>query len=329
MGGTGGGRVLVTDDDAAIRRSLERGLRLNGFSVTLADGGHAALAAMHDAEPDVVVLDISMPDLSGIEVCRALRADGDDVPVLMLSALDEVSDRVAGLQAGGDDYLVKPFALQELVLRLHALLRRRPPAATDRVRAGALEMVPEAREAWLDGTPLRLTRREFELLDVFARNAGIVLTRDQLLDRVWGYDFDVRTDAVDTFVSYLRRKLEAGGRPRMLHTVRGVGFVLRPSGAVAPSGSAGLSGAPESSGSGGPSGSAASSGPAGPSGAAGPSGSVAPSGSAGPSGAAGPSGSVASSGAAGPSGSAEPFGLVAPPGSSGPSRAAEPGGGAP
>lgn len=231
MGETGGGRVLVTDDDAAIRRSLERGLRLNGFSVTLADGGHAALAAVRDGAPDVVVLDISMPDLSGIEVCRALRGDGNDVPVLMLSALDEVSDRVAGLQAGGDDYLVKPFALQELVLRLHALLRRRPPAATDRVRAGALEMAPEAREAWLDGTPLRLTRREFELLDMFARNAGIVLTRDQLLDRVWGYDFEVRTDAVDTFVSYLRRKLEAGGRPRMLHTVRGVGFVLRPLGA--------------------------------------------------------------------------------------------------
>ncbi|PNG98770.1 Transcriptional regulatory protein PrrA [Streptomyces malaysiensis] len=335
MGGTGGGRVLVTDDDAAIRRSLERGLRLNGFSVTLADGGHAALAAMRDAEPDVVVLDISMPDLSGIEVCRALRADGDDVPVLMLSALDEVSDRVAGLQAGGDDYLVKPFALQELVLRLHALLRRRPPAATDRVRAGALEMVPEAREAWLDGTPLRLTRREFELLDVFARNAGIVLTRDQLLDRVWGYDFDVRTDAVDTFVSYLRRKLEAGGRPRMLHTVRGVGFVLRPSGAAgpsgsgAPSGSVAPSGAPESSGLGGPSGSAAWSGSAGPSGSGGPSGSAAWSGPAGASGAAGPSGSVASSGAAGPSGAAEPFGLVAPPGSPGPSGSAEPGGGAP
>ncbi|MGP3943493.1 MULTISPECIES: response regulator transcription factor [Streptomyces] len=230
MGETGGGRVLVTDDDAAIRRSLERGLRLNGFSVTLADGGHAALAAVRDGAPDVVVLDISMPDLSGIEVCRALRGDGNDVPVLMLSALDEVADRVAGLQAGGDDYLVKPFALQELVLRLHALLRRRPPAATDRVRAGGLEMAPEAREAWLDGTPLRLTRREFELLDMFARNAGIVLTRDQLLDRVWGYDFEVRTDAVDTFVSYLRRKLEAGGRPRILHTVRGVGFVLRPSG---------------------------------------------------------------------------------------------------
>ncbi|WP_432587398.1 response regulator transcription factor [Streptomyces sp. HD1123-B1] len=224
---TGGGRVLVTDDDAAIRRSLERGLRLNGFSVALADGGRAALAAVRDHAPDVVVLDISMPDLSGIEVCRALRGDGNDIPVLMLSALDEVSDRVAGLQAGGDDYLVKPFALQELVLRLHALLRRRPPAPADRVRVGRLEIAPEAREARLDGTPLRLTRREFELLEVLARNTGIVLTRDQLLDRVWGYDFEVRTDAVDTFVSYLRRKLETGGRPRMLHTVRGVGFVLR------------------------------------------------------------------------------------------------------
>ncbi|WP_432092451.1 response regulator transcription factor [Streptomyces sp. bgisy100] len=224
---TSGGQVLVIDDDAAIRRSLERGLRLNGFAVSLADGGHAALAELRAHLPDVVVLDISMPDLSGIEVCRALRADGNDIPVLMLSALDEVSDRVAGLQAGGDDYLVKPFALQELVLRLHALLRRRPPAATDRVRVGALEIRPEAHEALLDGTPLRLTPREFELLAVLARNAGLVLTRDQLLDRVWGYDFEVRTDAVDTFVSYLRRKLEADGRPRMLHTVRGVGFVLR------------------------------------------------------------------------------------------------------
>ncbi|MCP9212950.1 response regulator transcription factor [Streptomyces sp. NEAU-Y11] len=242
---TGGGRVLVTDDDAAIRRSLERGLRLNGFSVALADGGRAALAAVRDHAPDVVVLDISMPDLSGIEVCRTLRGDGNDVPVLMLSALDEVSDRVAGLQAGGDDYLVKPFALQELVLRLHALLRRRPPAPADRVRVGPLEIAPEAREARLDGTPLRLTRREFELLEVLARNTGIVLTRDQLLDRVWGYDFEVRTDAVDTFVSYLRRKLETGGRPRMLHTVRGVGFVLRapedaggPGGPNAPGGGA-------------------------------------------------------------------------------------------
>lgn len=221
------GRVLVVDDDAAIRRSLERGLRLNGFSVVLADSGRAALDAVRDGSPDVVVLDVSMPGLSGIDVCRTLRGSDNEVPVLMLSALNEVCDRVAGLQAGGDDYLIKPFALQELVLRLGALLRRRPPAADDRMRVGPLVLEPAAREAHIDGEPLKLTRREFELLEVLARNAGIVLTRDQLLDLVWGYDFEVRTDAVDTFVSYLRRKLEAGGRPRMLHTVRGVGFVLR------------------------------------------------------------------------------------------------------
>ncbi|MCM2423264.1 response regulator transcription factor [Streptomyces sp. RKAG293] len=225
----GRGRVLVVDDDAAIRRSLGRGLRLDGFRVTEADGGRAALAGLRDDPPDVVVLDISMPDISGIEVCRTLREDGNDIPVLMLSALDEVADRVAGLQAGGDDYLVKPFALDELVLRLHALLRRRPPRRTDTVRAGGLLLDPAARTAHLDGAELHLTRREFELLETLARNTGIVLTRDQLLDRVWGYDFEVRTDAVDTFVSYLRRKLEAGGRPRIVHTVRGVGFVLRDS----------------------------------------------------------------------------------------------------
>ncbi|ALV33475.1 response regulator transcription factor [Streptomyces sp. CdTB01] len=220
------GAVLVVDDDAAIRRSLERGLRLSGFAVSTAGSGPDALAAVRDAPPDVLVLDVSMPGMSGIEVCERLRGDGQDLPVLMLSALDETADRIAGLQAGGDDYLVKPFALQELVLRLRALLRRRPPAG-EVLRVAGLVIDPAARTAERDGRPLELTRREFELLQVLARNAGIVLTRDQLLDRVWGYDFDVRTDAVDTFVSYLRRKLEADGRPRLVHTVRGVGFVLR------------------------------------------------------------------------------------------------------
>jgi two-component system, OmpR family, response regulator MprA len=145
----------------------------------------------------------------------------------MLSALDETADRIAGLQAGGDDYLVKPFALQELVLRLHALLRRRPPTGREVLRVADLVIDPAARTAERDGRALELTRREFELLEVLARNAGLVLTRDQLLERVWGYDFDVRTDAVDTFVSYLRRKLEVDGRSRLVHTVRGVGFVLR------------------------------------------------------------------------------------------------------
>ena len=221
------GRVLVVDDDAAIRRSLERGLRLSGFTVTLAEGGVAALAAHEQSPPDVLVLDVSMPDLTGTEVCRRLRAAGQETPVLMLSALDQLEGRLAGLQAGADDYLVKPFALQELVLRLHALLRRRPPRAGETITVGELTIDPETREVRHQGEAVELTRREFELLEVLARNAGIVLTRDQLLERVWGYDFDVRTDVVDTFVSYLRRKLEAGGRPRLVQTVRGVGFVLR------------------------------------------------------------------------------------------------------
>ncbi|MEU6280402.1 response regulator transcription factor [Streptomyces sp. NPDC047028] len=222
------GAVLVVDDDAAIRRSLERGLRLSGFAVRTAADGPAALTAIEDAPPDVLVLDVSMPGMSGIDVCTWLRAQGRDLPVLMLSALDETADRIAGLQAGGDDYLVKPFALQELVLRLHALLRRRPPTGGRALlRVADLVIDPAARTAERAGTPLELTRREFELLQVLARNAGLVLTRDQLLERVWGYDFDVRTDAVDTFVSYLRRKLEADGQARLIHTVRGVGFVLR------------------------------------------------------------------------------------------------------
>ncbi|MGY4917097.1 response regulator transcription factor [Streptomyces sp. 900116325] len=228
MNGVGRGQVLVVDDDPAIRRSLERGLRLAGFAVALAGGGRPALAHVRREPTDVVVLDISMPDLDGFQVCRALREDGNDLPVLMLSALDETADRIAGLQAGGDDYLIKPFSLQELVLRLDALLRRRPPRNTDTVRVGRLVLEPASREARLDSELLALTRREFELLEVLARNAGILLTRDQLLERVWGYDVEVRTDAVDTFVSYLRRKLESGGRARIIHTVRGVGFVLRP-----------------------------------------------------------------------------------------------------
>ncbi|PYC80854.1 DNA-binding response regulator [Streptomyces tateyamensis] len=229
-GGEADGRVLVVDDDDTIRRSLERGLRLSGFAVRSAAGERAALELVAAEPPDVLVLDVSMPDLTGTEVCRRLREQGSDIPVLMLSALDELADRVAGLQAGADDYLVKPFALQELELRLRALLRRRPaadPVADGALRVGPLRIDPATREVHRDGRPVRLTRREFELLEHLARNAGLVLTRDQLLDRVWGYDFDVRTDAVDTFVSYLRRKLEEGGRERLIHTVRGVGFVLR------------------------------------------------------------------------------------------------------
>ncbi|MYS85981.1 response regulator transcription factor [Embleya scabrispora] len=228
-------RILVVDDDPAIRRALERGLRLAGYRVLLASDGAAALAVIGTAEhptpraPHVIVLDVAMPGCSGIEVCATLRARGIETPVLMLSARDETADRITGLESGADDYLVKPFDLRELELRLRALLRRRPPTAPgDAVlRAGPLVLDAAAHLATNDGEPVNLTRREFALLDVFVRNAGQVLTRDQLLARVWGYDFEVRTDVVDTFVSYLRRKLEAGGRPRLLHTVRGVGFVLR------------------------------------------------------------------------------------------------------
>lgn len=217
-------RILVVDDDPAILRALRRGLALEGFEVDTAESGPAALE--RSAGADLVVLDVSMPGMSGIEVCGALRARGDEVPILMLSALDEVANRIAGLQAGADDYLTKPFDLTELALRLRALLRRADPIG-GRVRVGPLELDPAARSASLDGRELALTRREFDLLETFARNTGIVLSRPMLLDRVWGYDFEVTDNAVDTFVGYLRRKLEHGDTPRMLHTVRGIGFVLR------------------------------------------------------------------------------------------------------
>lgn len=230
---TGGApRVLVVDDDPSIRRALHRGLRLAGYDVVLADDGAHALELVSDV--GVVVLDVAMPGLTGIDVCAVLRARGAQTPVLMLSARDETADRIAGLESGADDYLVKPFDLRELDLRLRALLRRRPDArhGDPVLRVGPLMVDAGAHVAVCGGSVLELTRREFALLVVFARNPGLVLTRDQLLDRVWGYDFDVRTDVVDTFVSYLRRKLEADGRARLLHTVRGVGFVLRVSGGV-------------------------------------------------------------------------------------------------
>jgi DNA-binding response OmpR family regulator len=220
------GTVLIVDDDAVLRRSLARALRLAGFSTDVAAGGRDALARIAAGRPDVVVLDVSMPDLSGTEVCRRLRADGNEVPVVMLSALDEADDRISGLQAGADDYLVKPFVTAELELRLRALLRRRPPA-TGVLRVGDLVVDADTRTARRNGTDLDLTRREFDLLEVLARNQGVVLSRDRLLELVWGYDFDVGTNAVDTFVSYLRRKTEAGGASRLIHTVRGIGFLMR------------------------------------------------------------------------------------------------------
>ncbi|GAB1822838.1 response regulator transcription factor [Herbidospora sp. RD11066] len=222
----GAHRILAVDDDPAILRVLRRGLTLEGFSVEAAGGGQAALEVADHV--DAIVLDVSMPGVTGIQVCAELRRRGSEVPILMLSALDEVADRVAGLTAGADDYMVKPFDLTELALRLRALLRRSGPATVGSgVRVGGLVLDTDGRDAVFHGRPLGLTRREFDLLEVLARNNGIVLSRETLLERVWGYDFAVTANAVETFIGYLRRKLEAEGEPRILETVRGVGYVLR------------------------------------------------------------------------------------------------------
>ena len=220
--------VLLVDDDAAVRRSVAEGLELEGFEVVAASGGRAALAAVESVEPAVVVLDLTMPDLDGLEVLRRLRAGGADVPVCVLSARDEVDDRVLGLEAGADDYVVKPFALEEVAARLHALLRRRPAPVAERIEVGDVVVDTAAANATRGDRDLELTRREFELLTLFARRPGEILTRRQMHEEVWGYTFDPGTNIADVFVGYLRRKLEAGGEPRILHTVRSVGFVLQP-----------------------------------------------------------------------------------------------------
>jgi DNA-binding response OmpR family regulator len=220
--------VLLVDDDAAIRRSVAEGLELEGFEVVLASGGRAALAAVETVTPAVVVLDLAMPDLDGLEVLRRLRDAGQDLPVCILSARDEVDDRVRGLEAGADDYVVKPFALEEVAARLHALLRRRPAQHSGRLEVGDLVVDQATAHATRAGRPLDLTRRELELLALFVRRPGEILTRRDMHEEVWGYTFDPGTNVADVFVGYLRRKLEAGGEPRILHTVRGVGFMLQP-----------------------------------------------------------------------------------------------------
>jgi DNA-binding response OmpR family regulator len=219
--------VLLVDDDPAIRRAVGAGLELEGFSVVAASGGRAALEAAGRVRPAVVLLDLSMPDLDGLEVLARLRAGGDQVPVCVLSARDEIDDRVRGLQAGADDYVVKPFALEEVVARLHALLRRRPAGEDEALAVGDLRLDPRTRSARRGDRDLELTRREFELLQLFLRHPGEVLDRRRLHEEVWGYTFDPGTNVADVFVGYVRRKLETGGEPRVLHTVRGVGFVLR------------------------------------------------------------------------------------------------------
>jgi DNA-binding response OmpR family regulator len=226
---TSGPLVLLVDDDAAIRRSVAVGLELEGFQVVAASGGRAALEAVERRRPAVMLLDLTMPDLDGLEVLRRLRTAGDETPVCVLSARDEVDDRVRGLEAGADDYVVKPFAVEEVAARLHALLRRRPGIESRALlRVGDIELDARGHRAIRNGRDLELTPREFALLEVFLRRPGEVLDRELLHEEVWGYTFDPGTNVTDVFVGYLRRKLEADGEPRVLHTVRGIGFVLRP-----------------------------------------------------------------------------------------------------
>jgi len=222
------GRLLVVEDDPQVRAMLTRALRYEGFEVAAASDGAEAMAALRSSRPDLLLLDLLLPDADGVELCGRLRDEGDIVPILMLTARDTVSDRVAGFEAGADDYLVKPFSTAELVARVRALLRRARdrPAPTTR-RVGDLELDATTHEVRRAGRTLRLTRREFDLLALFLDHPGTVLARERLLTEAWGYHSPVETNAIDVYVGYLRRKLEEGGEPRVIHTVRGVGYVLR------------------------------------------------------------------------------------------------------
>jgi two-component system response regulator MprA len=220
-------RVLVVDDERPVREALERALRLEGYDVDLAADGGEALAQLAHASPDVIVLDVLMPEVDGLEVCRRLRSAGDRTPILLLTARDAVSDRVEGLDAGADDYLVKPFALEELHARLRALLRRSANDSGTVLRFGDLSLDTGTREIRRGERRIELTRTEFLLLELFLRNPRQVLTRSLIFDRVWGYDFGPTSNALEVYVGYLRRKTEADGEPRLIHTVRGVGYALR------------------------------------------------------------------------------------------------------
>jgi DNA-binding response OmpR family regulator len=219
-------RILVVEDDQDIADVLQRSLRMEGYEVRTAGDGLAALDEAHGFLPDVVILDLGLPRLDGIEVARELRRD-DDVPILMLTARDALDSRVEGLDAGADDYLVKPFERQELLARIRALLRRRPPRGSAPLRVGDLTLNPDTHEVERAARSVELTQREFELLEYMMRNERIVISRQRLLDEVWGYDPFSTTNTIEVFVSNLRRKLEADGEPRLLHTIRGAGYVLR------------------------------------------------------------------------------------------------------
>jgi two-component system response regulator MprA len=223
-------KILVVDDERAVRESLRRALELEGYEIELAGDGTEALATIGSNEPqaDAVILDVLMPGVDGLEVCRRLRATGNRVPVLMLTARDEIENRVAGLDAGADDYVTKPFALEELLARVRALLRRTADTDGGEVLSFAdLQLDLGTREVRRGGRLIELTRTEFALLELFLRNPRQVLTRSIIFERVWGYDFGFASNSLDVYIGYLRRKTEAGGEPRVIHTVRGVGYALR------------------------------------------------------------------------------------------------------
>jgi two-component system response regulator MprA len=223
-------KILVVDDEPAVRESLRRALELEGYEIELAADGQEALWRLQndgDAQPDAVILDVLMPGVDGLEVCRRLRRGGNRVPVLMLTARDEVENRVAGLDAGADDYLTKPFALEELVARVRALLRRTSNNADEVLRFADLQLDRGTREVRRGGDTIELTRTEFTLLELFMTNPRQVLTRSIIFERVWGYDFGFASNSLDVYIGYLRRKTEVGGKPRLIQTVRGVGYALR------------------------------------------------------------------------------------------------------
>jgi two-component system response regulator MprA len=219
-------RVLVVEDEPNIADFIRRGLIYKGYEVDVAHSGERALELARDSLPDIVVLDLMLPDIDGVEVCRRLRA-ADDVPIIMLTARDAVADKVEGLESGADDYITKPFEFDELLARIKAALRRRSRRDGDVIRVGDLTVKPASREVLRGDRVVNLTAREFELLEYLARHAGQVVNKETLFERVWGYDFDVESDAIKVYVSYLRKKLNAEGEPDLIHAVRGVGYVLR------------------------------------------------------------------------------------------------------
>ena len=221
-------KILVVDDERAVRESLRRALELEGYEIELAGDGNEALYRLESSEePDAMILDVLMPGVDGLEVCRRIRGTGSKLPVLMLTARTEVEDRVAGLDAGADDYVTKPFALEELLARVRALLRRATDEDGDVLRFADLELDPSTREVRRAKRQIELTRTEFSLLELFLQNPRRVLTRSVIFERVWGYDFGFGSNSLDVYIGYLRRKTEAAGEPRLIHTVRGVGYALR------------------------------------------------------------------------------------------------------